>query len=194
MTQVQEKKYYTLEEYFELESKSDEKHEFYKGEIFAMSGGSFNHNLIASNILGEFRNLLKGKPCIVLGSDLKVQVKENGLYTYPDVSVICGEPEFVEERNDTVKNPLLIVEVLSESTADYDKGGKFTLYRDIDSLRHYILVEQKEARVEYFYKNEKEHWELVEFRNVSETLKIENLNIEIPLDEIYQKITFEEKN
>ncbi len=128
MTQVQEKKYYTLEEYFELETKSDEKHEFYKGEIFAMSGGSFNHNLIASNILIALGKQLSSKPCFPLGSDLKVQVKENGLYTYPDVSVICDEPEFVEGRNDTVKNPLLIVEVLSESTADSDKGGKFTLF------------------------------------------------------------------
>ncbi len=193
MSQAQKKKIWTLEEYFELEKNSDEKHEFYKGEIFAMSGGSYNHGLIASNFLRLLSNSLIDKPCDVIGSDLRVQVAKSGLCTYPDLSVICGEPEFAEGRNDIITNPMLIVEVLSPSTTNYDRGGKFQLYRTLNSLEHYILISQDRVLIEYFYKNEKEHWELEEFQEIEQSFKIYGLELEIQLSEIYNKVKFSEK-
>ncbi|MFZ1525877.1 MAG: Uma2 family endonuclease, partial [Saprospiraceae bacterium] len=130
-----EKQYFTPEQYLESERLALEKHEFYLGEIFAMSGASFRHNQIFKNTYGNLFNKLKGKPCQPYGSDLRIHIPNNSLYTYPDISIICGKPEMTDTVKDTITNPSVIIEILSKSTYDYDKGQKFTLYRDIDSLR-----------------------------------------------------------
>ncbi len=194
MQTKEKKQFYTIQEYFDLEEKSDIKHEFYKGEIFAMSGATLIHNIISSNINTALNNALKEKPCIVTGADLKIQIEKNSLFTYPDVSVFCGKPEFFEDRNDTITNPILIVEVLSDSTEGYDRGKKFELYRELGSLQHYFLVSQKKVHVEYFYKNEKNNWELVESKDLQGILEVQGLDVEISLSEIYSKVEFEKEN
>lgn len=185
------KQFYTVEEYLEFEDQSDTKHQLYNGEIFAISGATLNHNIIASYTSFALMNAFKNKPCIVTGADLKVQIERSNLFTYPDVSIFYGEPEFYKNRNDTITNPFLIVEVLSDSTEAFDRGKKFELYRTLESLEHYILISQKEIHVEYFYKNEKSNWELEEFKAMKDFFKIHNLGVEISLEEIYSKVKFE---
>lgn len=193
--QTQEKKqFYTIQEYLDFEDQSDTKHQFYNSEIFAMSGATLNHNIIASYTAFALMNAFKGKPCIVTGADLKVQIEKNDLFTYPDVSIFCGEPEFYKKRNDTITNPVLIVEVLSDSTEAFDRGKKFELYRTLKTFQHYILISQKEIHLEYFFKNEKNNWELEEFKEMKDVLKIYGFDVEISLEEIYSKVTFENTN
>ncbi len=187
-----QKNIYTVEEYLELEEKSESKNQFYKGEIFGMSGGSFNHNIISGNFFVELKTAFRGKKCNVFNSDMKVQVKANGLFTYPDLSAVCGEIEFTSQKKNAITNPTLIVEVLSKSTSDYDRGSKFTLYREVPELENYILIDQFSAHIEYFYKNENGFWVLEEFRKLSDTLKIHSLNLEIPLSEIYEEVVWED--
>lgn len=134
---------YSLDDYFSVEEMSEVKHEYYNGEIFAMAGASLSHNEIAANILPEFRMQLRAANCGAYGSDLRIRTP-SGLYTYPDVSVVCDPVELVVDRADTVTNPVILVEVLSEATADYDRGEKFTLYKSVPSLLHYLLVSQTE--------------------------------------------------
>ncbi|KAA3602858.1 MAG: Uma2 family endonuclease [Calditrichaeota bacterium] len=158
-----------------------------------MSGATLNHNIISFNFGSELRSKLKENPCIVIGADLKIQIEKNGLFAYPNVSVFCGKPEFFEDRNDTITNPILIVEVLSDSTEGYDRGKKIELYRELETLQHYFLVSQKKTHVEHFYKNEKRNWELVESKDLQGILEIQDLEIEISLSEIYSKVEFEKE-
>lgn len=190
--QQTQKKYISPEEYLAMEEKAKYKSEYYNGEIFAMAGGSINHSTIAINITSELRQLLKGKPCWVYNSDVRVLVEENGLYTYPDVSVVCTEPKFAEGRNDTITNPLIIVEVLSESTKSYDRAEKFELYRAIKSFQDYILIDQDRVYIEYFHKNENGLWILQVINNIDETLTIHSIASSIPLREIYDKVEWKD--
>src|SRR5690606_7579846 len=134
------KKRLTAEEYLEFERSSEIKHEFYNGRVFAMAGAKRRHNLIALNIGSEIRSNLKGKDCEAYPSDMRVLVAEFGLYTYPDVSVVCGKPEFQDDVLDTLLNPVLLIEILSDSTESYDRGRKFQHYRSIETLKEYVLV------------------------------------------------------
>jgi len=138
----------TESEYLERERLADYKSEFFDGEVFAMSGGTPPHSQIAANLISEFNSKLKGRPCVVYTSDLRLKVEATGLLTYPDFSVICGPLQFAEGTDDTVVNPRLVGEVLSDSTEAYDRGKKFENYRQMPSLREYLLVSQKEARIE----------------------------------------------
>src|SRR5207302_572820 len=130
------------QEYLARERLADFRSEFYRGEMFTMAGGSPRHSLIKTNLLGELRNALKGRPCTAYDSDLRIRVSATGLYTYPDASVLCGELQFDDEHRDTVLNPALLAEVLSDSTEAYDRGKTFTHYRQIVSLQEYLLVSQ----------------------------------------------------
>ncbi len=134
-------KYHSPEEYLALEETAEYRSEYYRGEIFAMAGGSANHNRIARNLLIAFDDALEGKPYEAFITDMRLYVKKNGLYTYPDVMVVCGKLEFVKGRTDTLTNPVVIVEVLSESTEGYDRGTKFELYRAVDTLQDYVLID-----------------------------------------------------
>ena len=144
------KQKYSVEEYLEMEKAATEKHEYYQGEIFAMAGPKFQHVVIAGNVFGQLKNKLKGKPCQPLGSDMRVHVPKNTLFTYPDISVVCGSPEFLNNDEWNLLNPTVIIEVLSPSTRNYDRGDKFNLYRDIPTLKEYILVDSQTISIAAF--------------------------------------------
>ena len=179
------KQSYTIEEYLELERTATEKSEYYKGEIFAMSGPKYQHVLISGNIFGQLKNKLKGEPCQPLNSDMRVHIPKNTLFTYPDISVVCGEPEFLNNDEWNLLNPTVIIEVLSPSTKNYDRGDKFNLYRDIPSLKEYILVDSETISIEAFYINTHGHWELKEHKRIDETLQIKTIKVSMKLLEIY---------
>src|SRR5262249_49348713 len=158
-----------------MERAAEFKSEFFDGEIFAMAGGTLRHSLIATNLAAEFRNRLKGGPCVPFNSDLRIKIATTGLFTYPDLSVICGPPEFVPGTDDTVLNPTVLVEVLSDSTEAYDRGKKFEHYRQIEALREYLLVSQKEPRIEQFIRQPDRRWLLHEAAGLEATLEVPSL-------------------
>lgn len=181
----QPKKYFTEKEYLEFERNSDTKHEYYKGEIFDLAGVSFNHGQIIFNLSGMLFQKLE-KNCRAISSDLKVFIKKNSLYTYPDFSIICGKIDFLDDRNDTITNPKVIIEILSPSTEEYDKNQKFALYKDIPSLEEYILIYQDEVKAECFLK--KDNWEKSGYESQGVDMKIKSLGIDLSLKEIYEGI------
>jgi len=189
MLQVQ-KTFISAEEYFEIEEAAEYKSEYYHGEMFAMSGASFNHNVIFSNIFGNLYSALCNSDCMVFGSDMKIEMDRAKHYAYPDVSVVCGEIEFAHRRNDTIVNPVVIIEVLSESTQDYDKGLKFKAYQNIPSLKEYILIDQYSCSVEHFFKDESGKWNSEKLDNPVDTLKLRSVDAELSLKAIYYRVKF----
>lgn len=184
----QPKDYITLEEYLELERKADYKSEYFNGEIFAMGGASPRHVLIVTNVASELRTQLKKRPCMVYSTDLRVRVRPEGLYTYPDVVVICDAPQFADDRQDTLTNPTLIVEVLSKSTKDYDRGEKFEQYRAIGSLREYVLIAQDRYHVEHLARQSDNTWLLSETNRIEDSIELISIECSLPLIEVYDKI------
>jgi len=182
----------TVQEYLAMERVSEIKHEFYDGDIFDMTGGTPAHSLIASNIIREAGNALKSRPCVVFNSDLRVKVNPSGLYTYPDVTIVCGQQQFDDDQRDTLVNPTVIVEVLSKSTAIYERGAKSKQFRKIESLQALILVEQDSPVVEVYRRQPEGNWLLTEATDLSESIAIQPLGISIPLNEIYRNVTFPE--
>ena len=182
------KRVLTPEEYLQFEKNSDKKHEYYRGEIFAMSGAKRAHNEIFSNPFIELGIKLKGKLYKPYGSDLRVHIPQNTLYTYPDISIICHDLSALDDEGDTftAQEPIIIFEILSASTQNYDRGAKFKFYRDIPSLREYILVDSLSINIEAFRLNANKHWELEEYKAIDEILNIPTLAIQILLKEIYQ--------
>src|SRR5580658_8192762 len=148
----------TPEQYLEIERKAEFKSEYYQGEMFAMSGAKVAHILITTNALGHLFRQLEGKPYRVLNSDMRVCVAPNGLYTYPDLVVACGEFQFLDSTLDTLLNPTVIIEVLSESTEAYDRGQKFKLYRSLGSLAEYLLISSREVSTELFTRQPDDKW------------------------------------
>jgi Uma2 family endonuclease len=179
-------KHITEKEYLETERLALEKHEYYKGEIFAMSGASIAHNKIFSNTFLEIGTKLKGKKCQPFGSDLRIHIPKNTLFTYPDISIVCGETETTDDKFDTITNPSVIIEILSPSTRNYDKGEKFTLYREIDSLQEYILIDSERIMVEKFIRNSDNSWQLTEYKSIDLSFSITTVAIEMPLLDIYE--------
>lgn len=177
---------YTIEEYLELENAAIEKHEFYKGEIFAMSGAKITHNIIAGNVFGSLDNNLKGKHCRPFNSDQRIHIEKNSLFTYPDISVICGDPITFNNDDWNITNPVVIVEVLSASTKSYDRGEKFKLYRDIESLKDYILIDSESVNIEVFQINFNNYWELKEYKNIEDTIFIKSIEVNLAVREIYE--------
>ncbi len=178
-------KFVSIEEYLDAERIALEKHEYYQGEIYAMSGASLPHNIIFRNVFIELGVKLKGKTCQPFSSDLRIHVPKNSLFTYPDISIICGKPETLDETFDTVVNPSVIIEILSKSTRDYDKGQKFTLYRDIESLQEYVLIDSQEIRIEKYKRNKDDSWLLTEYKSLEDQFIIETIQEEFGLEEIY---------
>lgn len=179
-------KKYTIEEYLQMEETSAEKHEYYQGEIFAMSGAKVPHNMISLNIAIALGNKLKGKTCKPFNSDQRIYVEKNSLFTYPDISIVCGDPETRNNDELNLVNPTVIIEVLSSSTKNYDRGEKFKLYRDIPTLKEYTLVDSESISVEAFYINDTGHWELTEYKNIEDTLFIKAIQSSFELSEIYE--------
>jgi Uma2 family endonuclease len=182
----------TPAEYLARERAAAHRSEYFDGACFAMAGGSPRHSLIKVNLTGELHVRLKGAPCTAYDSDLRILVVRTGLYTYPDVSVICGPLEFEDDHRDTVLNPRLIVEVLSESSEAYDRGRKFGHYRQIPTLREYVLVSQEEPKVECFWHNDDGTWTMSEAAGLDSVLRLRSLGIEFSLREIYDKVDFGE--
>ncbi len=183
-----QKQYFTEEEYFAMEEKAVEKHEYYNGEIFLMSGTKIPHNTISINLLGSIIPHLKGKPCKPFHSDQRVYVEKNGLFTYPDIFIVCGKTETRNNDNWNVLNPTVIIEILSPSTRSYDRGDKFKLYRDLPSLQEYILVNSEAIGVEAFSINGDGWWELKEYKERHEDLKINSIGLSIPLQDVYDGV------
>ena len=187
MTALPKKKKYSPEEYLTLEEKADYRSEYENGEIIATAGGSLNHARIIVNIDRTFGRKLE-KSCESLTADVKVRVENYRKFYYPDVLVICGEPEFYQERTDTIINPILIVEVLSDSTEAKDRGEKMLAYRTLESLREYVLVSPDKAIVEQFSLNAGGEWVHKANVGLKSVVKLESIEIEMNLDEIYQRI------
>lgn len=181
------KKIWTPAEYLALERSSPQRHELLDGEIFAMAGASFEHDKIVANIVGELRSALRDRPCDVTPPDLRVHVPATGLYTYPDVTVLCRDPLFEGDLRDTLLNPTVIVEVLSESTEGYDRGKKFRNYRSIASFREYVLVAQDAVSVERYTRGEDGVWSLHE-SGAWERFVLASIGGSIAVDEIYLKV------
>ncbi|MEM9186238.1 MAG: Uma2 family endonuclease [Planctomycetota bacterium] len=178
-------------QYLEIERSSvDQKHEFYAGEMFAMAGASKTHVRIATTLTGMLYASLKGTPCEPMAADMRVLVDRTGLYTYPDIVVVCGEPEFEDDQFDTLLNPKLVVEVLSDSTAAYDRGKKFDHYRQVASLEEYVLVSQDEPHIESFVRQPGDRWLLGEARGIDASMALESLGVTLPLTEVYARIDF----
>ncbi len=186
---------YTPEEYLELEETSLEKNEFYKGEIFAMAGASIPHNQVVRNAMTLIDGYLsKGSKCQIFPSDLRIHAIANSLYTYPDLSIICGDIETVEKNKNTATNPSVIIEVLSASTKDYDQGGKFQLYRDIPSLKEYILISSLETLVEKYNKQADGSWILHEYKNETDVFIITTIDLSITVKDLYRNVVFDVEN
>jgi Uma2 family endonuclease len=182
----------SIEEYLEMEQKSIEKHEYYKGEVFAMSGAKMAHNTISKNLLGMLFEKLKGKKCQPYGSDVRIHVESNSLFTYPDISIICDEVITLNNDDFNVLNPTAIIEILSQSTKNYDRGEKFKLYRDIPSLKEYILADSESVHIEVFRLNEKNHWELEEYNSLTEELYVKAIDEKILIADIYEGVKISE--
>lgn len=177
----------TPAEYYALERDSLEKHDFYQGEVFCMSGGSTRHSTIKTDLLIELGNQLKGKPCGPFDSDQRLRVQATGLRSYPDASIYCGPLEYDEEdqEKDTATNPTVLFEVLSDSTEAYDRGLKAENYRRIESLQAYVLLSQKEPHVELYERMEEGNWRLSEVRGLGASIPIACVGVVLHLAEIY---------
>ena len=167
---------------------TDQRREYVAGEVFAMAGGSEEHNLIALNVGAELRNQLKGRPCRVYASDMKVHIAAADVGAYPDVMVICGEREFHDGRRDVVTNPTLIVEVLSDSTEAYDRGDRFRYYRSLPSLQAYLLLSQDRMQAELFLRRPDGTWSLSTYQESSESIPLPVIEAELSLAEVYDKV------
>lgn len=176
-------------EYLEQERKSEIRSEYIAGHIFAMSGASDRHNLIAGNLFGRLWTQMRGRGCRVYMSDMRVKVNPSGMYTYPDIAALCDEPRLEDAHFDTILNPQVIVAVLSESTEAYDRGEKFAHYRRLDTLREYVLVAQDKVRVEH-YVREGEQWILSEISDTASTLHLASIDCHVGLAAIYEKVDF----
>jgi Uma2 family endonuclease len=178
-------------EYLELERKSASKNEYLKGEVFAMTGASLRHNLIALNIAAELKQQLKQTDCKVLISDMRVSAPGATLYTYPDVVVVCGEPQLADDHLDTLLNPCLIVEVLSKSTAAYDREIKFGYYRTIESLTEYLLVAQDEHYIAQHIRQPDGRWLLADIRGLESRIELASVGCVLALSEVYDRVSFD---
>lgn len=179
----------TEEEYLAIERQAEFRSEFYNGEMFAMAGASRRHNRIVTNLVTALDNQLRERPCNVYSNDMRVKVPITGLYTYPDVVITCGAERFNDDRQDALLNPLVIVEVLSDSTEAYDRGKKFEHYQSIDSLNTYVLVAQYAPRVEQYVRQEGgKFWIYSETHGVDAAVRIESVGCDLKLGDIYAKV------
>ena len=177
----------TVEQYLALERQSETRSEYLDGEVFAMTGASRKHNLLVANVLAGLHSQLRGKSCEAYANDMRVGIPGTGLYTYPDVVVACGAPQFEDGELDTLLNPTLIVEVLSGSTEDYDRGTKFAHCRTLPSLTEYVLVAQDKVHVEHFVR-QTEGWLLTETDDLAATLQLPSIGCTLALADVYERV------
>ena len=187
------KKRMTVSEYLAFERGIEERHEYLDGEVFAMGGASWRHGLVTGNVFAALHAQLRGRGCFVQTSDLRVRIPATDLFTYPDVLVVCGEPRFDDAELDTLLNPTLILEVLSKSTEDYDRGRKFAHYRTVASLEEYVLLAQGTVHVERFIRKSPDRWELWETDDVDAELELPAIGCRLVLREIYEAVLAERR-
>ncbi|UHD14360.1 Uma2 family endonuclease [Thiocapsa bogorovii] len=186
---IQPKTIYSFDDYLVAERECrDQRHEYLDGEVFAMTGASWEHNVITANLVGELHARLKAHPCRVLSNDLRIYAVVANAVTYPDAAVICGAPEFYDQRRDTVTNPTLLIEVLSRSTEGYDRGGKFTCYRTLPSLRQYVLAAQNRQAVDVLTRETDQRWVLTLYDTVDQVVVLDAIDCAVPMREIYAGI------
>ncbi len=176
------------QEYLAAERQAETRSEYLEGDVFAMSGASRRHNLIVVNVAASLHGQLKGRGCETYAGDMRIHIPATGLYTYPDVAVVCGEPRFEDSALDTLLNPTLLIEVLSPTTEGYDRGKKFAHYRTLASLREYVLVSQEEVRVEVFSRQDDGHWLLSEAGRLEEAVPLGAIGCELRLADAYDRV------
>ena len=187
---TQPKTFLTPEQYLEIERKAEYKSQYWRGEMFAMAGASANHNSLAVNLVIDVGGQLRGRDCRAYGSDMRVQTSPDGLYTYPDLSVVCGKPKLADSKFDTLENPTLIAEILSASTEGYDRGEKFEQYRSISSLKQYLLVTQDRAHVELYTRQPDGQWLLCEASGLDQFINLDSIGCRLALEDLYDKVDF----
>lgn len=179
---------FTIPQYLEIERSAQRKSEYYRGQIFLMSGASREHNLIVANLLASIHNALRDKPCLVFPSDMRVRCPSD-LFTYPDASIVCGEEQYDDQHFDTLLNPTVLFEVLSPSTESYDRHEKSQHYREIPSLREYVLISQDHCHVEHFLREQaSSRWTATEYGLLTDELLLDTGNVRISLAELYAHI------
>lgn len=176
------------EEYLAIERRAEYKSEYVDGVMYAMSGASERHNLIVGNIIAELNVQLRKSPCKVYPSDLKVRVPSGKKFFYPDVSIVCGETKFADDQKDVALNPVIVIEVLSETTAAFDRGKKFQSYQQIESLKEYLLVSQDEYVVEHFIRREDGRWLYTKAGGLDEVITLPTVNCQLALSDVYNKV------
>lgn len=184
------KRFITPDEYLHRERLAEFRSEYFRGEMFAMASASANHNLIVGNCVQTLGQQLKKKPCRVYPSDLKLRIEATGLHTYPDLSVVCGEPQLDSDVGDVLLNPVVLVEVLSESTEAYDRGKKFEHYRTIPSLKHYVLIAQDRHSIDCFSHRPDGSWNLTSCQGVDGHLELDAIDSQLAAAEVYDKVVF----
>jgi len=183
---------YSIADYLRIESDSAERHEYWDGQIVAMAGGTYGHSLIISNLIGEIRNALKGKPCRVLESSMRIRIPGRTRYFYPDSTIVCGKPEFDPEdpKQHSIINPRVVIEVLSPTTEGFDRGEKFSFNRAIESMQEYVLVSSETASIETFYRQSDGTWLFSAFSGDQAIAKLRAVEIDLPLAEVYTGVEF----
>ncbi len=189
----QAKVYYRPDEYLALERKAVDKSEYFDGEIFAMTGASRRHNLVTGNVFAALHAQLKKRPCEIYPSDMRVKVSPTGLYTYPDLVIVCGEPLFDDEQRDTLLNPTALVEVLSKSTASYDRGEKFEHYRKLTSLDEYLVIAQNKYHIEQYVRQPDNQWLLSETDDPQKTIHLSSIQCDVVVAEMYDKVEIDKE-
>ena len=177
----------TEDQYLALERAADFKSEYFDGEMFAMSGASLRHAALQSNIQGELYAVLRNQECRAYGPDVRIRVS-NRMYTYPDVTIVCGKPILADERQDVLLNPTVIFEILSPSTEKYDRGLKLQHYRAIESLQDYILVDQSQIRIEHYTRQDKNVWTLRDYQSLEDTMTIASIDAALSLARVYDRV------
>ena len=176
-------------DYLNFERQSEFRHEFYKGEIFQVSGASREHNLLVTNLVTSANSQFRGKSCETYSNDMRVHIPATGFFTYPDVVMVCGEPKFLDDEFDTLLNPSVIIEVLLPTTAGFDRGRKFRHYQSIESLGEYLLIAQDEMNVEHLIKQESAgRWHIAEYNAPETGIELPSVGIALKLDEIYERV------
>lgn len=186
-------KRWTADDYLAFERASDEKHEFIDGQVYLMAGASENHNLITANVIIALGSQLRGRPCKLYPSDMRVRITRSDDYHYPDISVVCGEAQIEDDEQDTLLNPALIVEVLSPSTEQFDRGKKFENYRLLPSLEEYVLIAQDRAHIEHYVRQDGGTWLYSEIKGLDSTseIRLPSIGCGLSMADVYDKVAFE---
>lgn len=185
---LQREPHYTADEYLAREELAETRHEYLAGQIYAMAGGSYNHEVIGGNLFAALHQAVRTSSGIAFGSNMKIRIDAHDLYTYPDAMVLCGKPQFQKNRTDVIVNPRLLVEVLSKSTENYDRGKKFEFYRTLPSFQEYLLIDQQRVHLELFYRVGISQWDLTIIDEIDAELILRSIGATIPVRRLYERV------